>query len=187
MPLVLATLSLLFVFLVIYQVKSGTTPKSDRPSLPSVAELFPDRSDGTEPKAGDESDDGAVTSSDEVAEADRDELETIQEWLKEYFDFLRFDPDRYRENGPLIAQMIAELEEFLAGLPPEAVPLLLELLDTEEDFVLRRKILYGLAAIGSVGAADGLGEYYHTLMTAENEKDSEISHTIRIIIRMAAR
>ena len=40
----------------------------------------------------------------------------------------------FSENGALVAQMFAELEEFLAGLPPEAVPLLLELLETEEDF-----------------------------------------------------
>lgn len=180
-PLVIGVFSLLFVFLVIYQVTSGTSPTTDRPTLPPIAEF---QGDG-DPVSGDgleEADFG-----DDAADGDTPPVEVpsdlagIRKALMEYLDYLRYDRQKYMDNGALVAQMLAELEEFLAGLPPEAVPMLLEILDSEEDFVLRRKILYGLGAIGSAEAALGLADYYEKLINLEADKDSEIAHTIRAL------
>lgn len=75
-----------------------------------------------------------------------------------------------------VARAREELEAYLEGLPPEAVPMLLGLLAEEPDFVNRRFLIRGLGKIGSAEAILGLEEHYWRMLALN--KESEIKYTV---------
>jgi len=79
----------------------------------------------------------------------------------------------------------AELEELLRNLPPEAVPIVAELLRNESDFVCRRILIYGLADIGTDEAAAVLRDYFMEHIEDES-MGSEMRHVVWALERCPA-
>ncbi|HIA27745.1 MAG TPA: HEAT repeat domain-containing protein [Planctomycetes bacterium] len=78
-----------------------------------------------------------------------------------------------------VARAREELAAYLAGLPPEAVPMLLGLLEEEPDFINRRFLIRGLGKIGTAEAIAGLERHYWQML--ELNKESEIKYTVEAI------
>ncbi len=102
-----------------------------------------------------------------------EEEEAVRQKILEYFRLIYVDMEN-TANAPFFKERRAELEAYLAGLPPSMVPLLIELLANEKDFINRYILIAALGEIGSDLAADALVAHYHWAKSRNNKiKDLE--------------
>ena len=71
------------------------------------------------------------------------------------------------------------LDEFLAQLGPEAIPMLVALLEREPDFLNRRRLIMALGEIGSDRAADELVNHYWRLF--DGDQETELNYAIKAL------
>ncbi len=163
--------------LVLYQVRAlkeaGPTAS---PPAPSSA-----RGSANEPKIT-YADPNAVSPAPYALDLDGQREPTEEEMLRQAIeDYLA----RMRNlSGPgdharvlAFARNKAELEALLRSLPPWAVPIIAELLGKETDFMLRRILCEGLAALGTEEAAAVIRDYF-LAHASEEAMGSELRHVI---------
>lgn len=114
------------------------------------------------------------------------EEQLLRESIADYLSRMRHisgpgDVDRILQ----FPRMKAELEDLLRSMPPHAVPIIADLLNAEPDFVLRRILLYGLAAIGTDDAARVLSDFLLARIHDES-LGSEHKHVVRALGMTAA-
>ncbi len=85
-------------------------------------------------------------------------------------------PPYDREDLVRLQQLLLELEDYVAGLDPKHAPLVLELLDAEENFLTRFSLIKGLGYMGGDIAAQGLADHYVKL--SESDSLAEIQRTV---------
>jgi len=118
------------------------------------------------------------------------EREPTEEELIRY-SILRYLAEIRAASGNNIDKVLAyprnkaELEELLRSLPPEAVPIIADLLRREKDFLCRRLLIYGLADIGTNEAAAVLRQYFLEHIS-DPSYGSEMRHLIRALGRCRA-
>ncbi len=103
-------------------------------------------------------------------------LLTLREKIDSYFQKTQWDSAMDSSTAHRVARARDELEEFLSGLGPEHVSLLIGLLEEEPDFVNRRFLLRALGRIGTEEALGGLIDHYW--WCTQEQKESEVKHTI---------
>jgi HEAT repeat protein len=79
----------------------------------------------------------------------------------------------------------AALEALLRSLPPEAVPIVADLLREESDFVCRRILIYGLAGMGTNEAAAVLKDHFMDHIE-DVARGSEMRHVVWALGRSEA-
>lgn len=106
------------------------------------------------------------------------EEELVRQAIEDYLARMRnISGSKDQERALAFAANKAELQALLRELPPWAVPIIAELLEKESDFVLRRILYDGLAAIGTEEAGAVIRDYF--LARASQEAlGSELRHVI---------
>ncbi|MEE8143139.1 MAG: HEAT repeat domain-containing protein, partial [Planctomycetota bacterium] len=184
LPLLMTLLSLLFIGLVIYQFeKARTTPRNpvmvQEPGKSSSGE--PTDATGTVGPSFDGTSDSPKLEKMGYTSAGEEEVRRrILELFRDMdFELVNMDAKQARQ----LIRAREELKEYLATLPPEMAPILLDLLALESDFVNRRFLIKGLGAMGGDGAALGLTDHYNMLNEAplEERKVHEIKYTVEAL------
>ncbi|MFQ5654693.1 MAG: HEAT repeat domain-containing protein [Planctomycetota bacterium] len=182
LPLLAAAAALLIVALGAYQWLSSR-PGSDDPRELTGTAALEGVSAGREKEEAPPSRPAAEEMEEGPARAPAPGEEEVRRRLMKLFEDTYFDLNIDAEGAVRIARAREELEEYLAGLPPEMVPLLLEILDENPDFVNRRFLIRALGEIGSDEASLGLVDYYRRLRDAEGNAN-EMKYTIEAIGRV---
>lgn len=187
MPLLLGALTVVFLVVILVQsLRDSDTPADElamQPPTPIASAGDGERASGTgelQPTHPDP-EPGAHTRS-RSPEGSLD-LGEVRATIQDYFARI---PDRATPgmSGLAVRQALDGLRDYLATLPPDAVPLLLELIDPEvtADFVHRRYLLYALGDIGTDEAVDGLIQHYHRM--SQIDLEHEIGHTVKALGRV---
>ncbi len=173
--LILGVLTAAFFGLVGYQLLRGEPKERGAPATPhaapAAAEEAPPHEVGPNPSQSLFQD---LIARSGIRRLPEEEV-LVRAKILEGFSLIFVDAE-HPENAPYYQARRAELEAYLASLPPEMVPLLLEILEAEQDFVNRLILLDALGQIGSDLAADALARHFQ--YAYDNQKATQLARSV---------